>query len=364
MIAINPQFDWRRFGGNALQDIGVGLTQSPTVFGGLARGAQLNQANQPYRDQQATLEEEQKREALERNQTSEWIKANFPQYSNLPTDQAWQAAMGDLQAQRSAASGGVSANYGLTPVWGTDASGNPVMGQMSSAGGIQPVQMPEGVTFGKEPIRLDAGNHFVLLDPVTRQTIGTVPKSGEVPTGYEPAPGGGISPMPGGPQATEVNNAKAAATRAITTLDEKNKIAMGAIDKALSQANSWNTGNVMGNMGAVPILGQGALDLGKTLDTIKANIGFEELQTMRDNSPTGGALGQVTERELAFLQSTIANIEQSQSEQQLRQNLAVLKDYLSKSGQQRRAAFEQQFGGNGAPTTPQTSTGISWSYEP
>ena len=37
--------------------------------------------------------------------------------------------------------------------------------------------------------------------------------------------------------------------------------------------------------------------------TLKAKIGFAELNKMREASPTGGALGQVTERELAFLQA-------------------------------------------------------------
>jgi hypothetical protein len=54
---------------------------------------------------------------------------------------------------------------------------------------------------------------------------------------------------------------------------------------------------------------------------VKANAGFDRLQEMRNNSPTGGALGQVSEREIAFLQSTIGNLEQSQSADQLRQNL-------------------------------------------
>ena len=49
------------------------------------------------------------------------------------------------------------------------------------------------------------------------------------------------------------------------------------------------------------------------LDTIKANIGFDKLQKMRDASPTGGALGQVSERELGFLQSlsSVASINRS-----------------------------------------------------
>jgi len=59
----------------------------------------------------------------------------------------------------------------------------------------------------------------------------------------------------------------------------------------------------------------------KKLDTIKAQIGFAELQAMRDASRTGGALGQVTERELQFLQRTIDAIEPDLSAEDLRRNL-------------------------------------------
>lgn len=67
--------------------------------------------------------------------------------------------------------------------------------------------------------------------------------------------------------------------------------------------------------------GTEARNLRGLLDTIKANAGFDRLQAMRDASPTGGALGQVSERELAFLQSTIGNLEQSQTKDQILYNL-------------------------------------------
>lgn len=57
-FAPNPNFNWTRFGGNALQDIGVGLTQAPTISGGIGRGTQINQAQQPARDAAARLEAE------------------------------------------------------------------------------------------------------------------------------------------------------------------------------------------------------------------------------------------------------------------------------------------------------------------
>jgi transcriptional regulator with XRE-family HTH domain len=64
-----------------------------------------------------------------------------------------------------------------------------------------------------------------------------------------------------------------------------------------------------------------AKDLSKRLTTIKANLGFDRLQQMRDASPTGGALGQVAVQELIALQSTIASLDQDQSPAQLRESL-------------------------------------------
>ncbi len=64
MVGINPNFNWRSFGGETLQDVGYGLTKSPTLFGGLAAGVERSQDQQPYRDafaaQQAKEAERQK----------------------------------------------------------------------------------------------------------------------------------------------------------------------------------------------------------------------------------------------------------------------------------------------------------------
>lgn len=82
----------------------------------------------------------------------------------------------------------------------------------------------------------------------------------------------------------------------------------------------------MGETGAIgavsaQIPGTTAYDVAKTLDSIKANIGFDRLQRMRDESVTGGALGQVAIREIEFLQATIDSLDQGQTTERLRQNL-------------------------------------------
>lgn len=86
----------------------------------------------------------------------------------------------------------------------------------------------------------------------------------------------------------------------------------------------------------IPVTGAGSLlaglpgttarDVAGLVDTVKANIGFDRLQQMREASPTGGALGQVSEFENRLLQATLGNLEQSQTQEQFLYNLRRVKD--------------------------------------
>ena len=70
--------------------------------------------------------------------------------------------------------------------------------------------------------------------------------------------------------------------------------------------------------------GTDAKALDSLFETIRANIGFDKLQAMREASPTGGALGQVSDRELKSLQAVFGNLDQAQSADQLRYNMKLL----------------------------------------
>lgn len=65
------------------------------------------------------------------------------------------------------------------------------------------------------------------------------------------------------------------------------------------------------------------------VSTIKANVGFDRLQQMRAESKTGAALGQVTERELAFLQSVLGSLDQAQDAKTLRENVLRVRDVVN-----------------------------------
>jgi hypothetical protein len=53
--------------------------------------------------------------------------------------------------------------------------------------------------------------------------------------------------------------------------------------------------------------------LAEYLQTLRGNVGFERLQQMRNNSPTGGALGNVSDTEISLLQSVLGSLNQNNS---------------------------------------------------
>ena len=141
------------------------------------------------------------------------------------------------------------------------------------------------------------------------------------PTGYRYRDDGDLEPIPGGPKDTAPKDA-ARAQGAVQKADTVIK----KVDEALSQVGFTTTGLTGTVLGMVP--GTGAFDLDKTIDTIKANLGFSELQAMREASPTGGALGQVAIQELAMLQSTVASLDKGQSEENLKRALQQVRTHF------------------------------------
>jgi hypothetical protein len=121
-----------------------------------------------------------------------------------------------------------------------------------------------------------------------------------------------------------------------------------SIDNALRLAGPASTGFAGARLRGVE--GTPAFNLAAEVQTIKANLGFDRLQQMRDNSPTGGALGQVAVQELVALQSTIANLDPDQSEPQLRANLQRVQKHYNKWREtvEKAIAEEQSLGGRQA----------------
>jgi hypothetical protein len=127
------------------------------------------------------------------------------------------------------------------------------------------------------------------------------------------------------------------------------------IDRVLGTGNYEGKGSKLGYF-ATGLPGQVLENFGGTdarnlrgdLDRIKANIGFEELNKMRRESPTGGALGQVTERELQFLQSVQGSLDQAQTPEQLERMLWDIKNSTMRLKQDLKANPLKGFSGGSA----------------
>ena len=124
-------------------------------------------------------------------------------------------------------------------------------------------------------------------------------------------------------EAAKAEQAKAKVQSASAEAYKTNNI-LNTIKTAKSQVG----GSTAGLGGAIMknLAGSEAVDLEENLLTIKANIGFNELTQMRKDSPTGGALGQVSDMENKALQAARASLEQRQSPAQLRKNLEKIED--------------------------------------
>lgn len=158
------------------------------------------------------------------------------------------------------------------------------------------------------------------------------------PPGYAWTQDGGLEPIKGGPVDRKIGQeeAKAGLLRQ-GAISQANRI-ISKVDQAMSKVGnlSAGVGSYTKDIPATP-----AKNLATDLQTIKSNLGFAELQAMRQSSPTGGALGQVAVQELEALQSTLASLDQSQSPDQLRERLKEVRDHytnwknaVSQSGQQ------------------------------
>lgn len=164
---------------------------------------------------------------------------------------------------------------------------------------------------------------------------------GNIPPGMEiieePGPNGStrrrMVPIEGSPAARELAAEEQAAATRQQTRQQTADIVVQDIDRVLGTLSGDNqatapsifvTGPVGSLLSGIP--GTPAADMARTLDTIKANVGFDRLQQMRDSSPTGGALGQVSEQENRLLQSVLGSLEQSQGFDQFQANLRRLRN--------------------------------------
>jgi len=215
---------------------------------------------------------------------------------------------------------------------------------------VDPLEQRGPIPVGMSPAERDASARGWAGNAIARERLAMdreqaaatrdATASGRAPAGYRFTPDGNLEAIPGGP--ADLSRKDPNKVMRIEGAMQRADQVMNRIGIAQNRANQRGTTGLPGAViGKVP--GTDAYDLRADVGTIKANIGFAELQAMREASPTGGALGQVAVQELNALQSVIADLDPNQSPAVVRQNLRMAREHYANW----RRTLEQQIGQTG-----------------
>lgn len=153
----------------------------------------------------------------------------------------------------------------------------------------------------------------------------------------------------------QADKAEAKSIKEEGAIAHANKVITDVLD-AKNLVTGLTTGLIGKGQSFVP--GTDAFTLKERIATIKANLGFDRLQQMRDASPTGGALGQVAVQELQALQSSVASLDVGLPKKELDKNLGKIQTHY--------AAWLKALGREVPPelTQPETPAAGTWSIKP
>ena len=169
-----------------------------------------------------------------------------------------------------------------------------------------------------------------------------VPIETRPPAGYRMTPDGNMEAVPGGP--ADIRQTAEGRARA-DQLDSSERQLQNALDVLNNDVRSFPNvaaGTVGGWSRGIP--GTPAYDLNQALEPVRAILSFENLQEMRRNSTTGGALGSIAVRELELLGNTVRSLDTAQSPQQLAQNIRTVRGQLTRTVEAIRAARAEMGG--------------------
>lgn len=178
------------------------------------------------------------------------------------------------------------------------------------------------------------------------------------PQGYRYTAEGNLEPIPGGPKDPSVVGkteqvkitSREAAKRDVSfpkvnaSLKAHEAKADDLIDLLTELKEAKGLPQLLGPIESrLPTFRQATADAEAKLKTIVARGQFRELQDMRENSPTGGALGNVSNFEIQALQNAFAQLDTAQSEESFKKAIDRAVEELRRSKRNLREKFDEDF---------------------
>lgn len=206
------------------------------------------------------------------------------------------------------------------------------------------------------------GSGGVTVNMPSNIAVGDIPKDYKLVYDENGRPSH-MEVIPGSKTAREIEKEGAAGaakaegqiTTATVVLEE-----IGKLKSAIKNQKALNP--VTGITGAVAtgVPSSARKDAEAMVRSIRANLGFDRLAQMRAESPTGGALGNITEQELAYLQSTMGEVSLDQSDKAVLANLTRL-EKIYKEIMRKAAAYPNadKYGYGKAGATPASANSVT-----
>lgn len=240
------------------------------------------------------------------------------------------------------AGGGGVPEFGLQPVWGQDAQGNPVIGQLSKEGTFRQTELPEGFQLSTGTGTVDLGTHIGTIDKRTGALIATEPKALEEAEAQKK-------------RGATIGEAEGAARMAVPGSRQRAATIIDKVDRVLTDpALDQSVGSVQGRL---PSFRQSSIDFDKKIDQLRGEAFLEARQMLK-----GG--GAITDFESARAEAAIARLDQAQSEAEFRAALQEFKAAVASGVQKLEMAA-----GGGLQTNPgsvpniqggTTGSGVQW----
>lgn len=318
------------FLGNALVDLGAGLTQGRDFGEGLGLATQRTAQMGPQRDQQRQQMAQSAERQQTRNATIEWLKANAPRYAAaveagaLDPGAAWAAALKETGPQ----GGGEPETFFGNPIPFETEQGVQ-FGQIGNRGGFRPVQLPEGARFASPTQTVNTETEQIVMDRFGN-VLDRLPIQNRQ-AAQDTAIGKGM----GEAQVAGVTGAPQALANADNLL--------GQIDAVINDPSLSLAVGVGGLLPAVP--GTPQAGVVSRIEQLQGQAFLQAFETLK-----GG--GQITEVEGKKATDAIARLQRVQSREDFVRALKDLRDVVA-FARQRAAAKGGQLGGQvGGPAAP------------
>jgi GH24 family phage-related lysozyme (muramidase) len=187
---------------------------------------------------------------------------------------------------------------------------------------IRDIQSKEAEARMQEDLRRET--EAARIQEEARKAGATSRAQAEVRGSLPPPPAGyrynsdftAIEPITGSPQArseTERRSSQVAAANVVTRDIDR---VLERLDTAVLPVTGFGATTMAALVGGSP-----AADVKRLRDSLEANIAFNKLNELRQQSPTGGALGNVTDKDMELLKAVVGSLSQDQSPRQFRENL-------------------------------------------